>query len=220
MTYVQRISNICGFSTYVDRLKIPSTKRTCIIGSGRAYGVNEFTAKCEEIQVFIDERSRSMCQDKSTAWSNDFKPRSDVEAVKNCSKVDKNIQEDIVQCIFKELLSKRKYLSDFINPTWNIGGQMALGDLVKLIPVDHLQKLKSECGGLQTLLKNNHQIFLVQKGMVQIRQPVSYANRLLEKQQNGAKKDFIFKQKPCWFSENHPDGCPFSADECSFKHVE
>lgn len=221
MTYVERISSVCGFRTYLDRLKIPSTKRTCIIGNGRTYDASEFLSKSKEIQLFIDERTRTTCTDKSAAWSSDFKPRSNVETVKNCSTVDKTIQSDIILCIFENLLAKRRYISDFVNPTWNIGGQMALGDLIKFIPATHLQKLKSECGGLQTLLKNNHQIFLVQKGMVQIRQPIRYTDRLLEQKQknNGDNKQFIFKQKPCWFHEHHPDGCPFSIDDCSFKHV-
>jgi len=38
-------------------------------------------------------------------------------------------------------------------------GIVPLGDIVKLFDKDILKQLKSECGGLQTLLKNHNSIF-------------------------------------------------------------
>ena len=38
-------------------------------------------------------------------------------------------------------------------------GIVPLGDVVKLFDKDILKQLKSECGGLQTLLKNHNSIF-------------------------------------------------------------
>lgn len=86
-------------------------------------------------------------------------------------------------------------------------------ELVKLFEGDTLKKLKAECGGLQTLLRNNSHIFTVQSGRVQFRHPKS-VNEINVK----SKKSVFVKNKPCWFYNNHPQGCPLNDKDCSFKH--
>lgn len=219
LEYVQQICNCCGFSTFVDRLKIPSTKRICIVGYERAT-----PADSQRIQTFIDGQSKKTDSVQATAhpdnttavWSEQFRPRSNVERVQNCTKIDKEIEREIVRLVFDRLIVKKRYVADFEHPRWNVGGQLSLGDLAAAIPNDKLRELKSECGGLQTLLRNNNQIFAVQQGTVQLRLPIKYSVRL--EQARAANKEFTFKEKPCWFRANHPDGCPFSDDDCSFKH--
>ena len=201
----------------MDRLKIPSTKRVAVIGSRRNYDSKEFAKKCEEIQEFINCRTKSKNSDSKHQWNVDFTPRNAIEPVKNCSKVDADIQRDIIEIVFKHVISKKRFFTDdFPNQTWNAGGIIALSDLIPLIPLDKLKKLKSECGGLQTLLKNNHQIFLVQQGKVQLRKPLMYKERLEIQKREGTK--YLFRQKQCWFDQNHPDGCPFQTSDCSFCH--
>lgn len=210
-----QISDVCGFETKVDRLKIPSTKRCAIIGIDRTWDKDEFDKRCSDVETFIDERTRPrQCDD---SWNVSFKPRDNVEKVKNCTKIDKNVQQTIIKLIFDHLLLKKRYVDDFVNNQWNFGGIVALGDLAQIIPVELLKELKSECGGLQTLLRNNHQIFQVQQGKVQIRRPLTQNERNSE-QMNQKGKQFVFKQKECWFRCFHPDGCPFSDEDCTFKH--
>lgn len=38
-------------------------------------------------------------------------------------------------------------------------GSLSVGEVAVLLEQETLQLLKKECGGLQTLLKNNHQVF-------------------------------------------------------------
>lgn len=220
LKYVQCISDVCGFQTEVDRLKIPSTKRICIIGARRNYNCADFVRQNENIQKFIDEESCAASSNEQ--WNADFRPRSNIEMVKNCTQIDKSIEREIVAAVFEQLLAKKRYLTDFCAPEWNVGGKIALTDLIQMIPREKLKALKSECGGLQTLLKNNSQIFHVDGGAVEIRIPMKYCDKLNElKQQNAdkyAEKKLQFKQKPCWFLTNHPNGCPFDAENCSFKH--
>lgn len=220
MRYIQTVSDSCGFVTQIDRLKIPSTKRVCLIGSAQNTTRDQFAEQCTVIQDYIDSQTKKTCSDPTVAWSDGFAARSDVEPVRNCSRIDRSIQDAIVKIVFEHLLAKRRCL-DGIRSSWNAGGQATLGELAKLIGSDRLRELKSECGGLQTLLKNNHQIFQVVKGAVQVRSPVPYSERLTEVQQQRSKKPsavIVFKQKRCWFLDNHPDGCPFKAIECSFSH--
>lgn len=224
--YVQTVSDACGFVTQMDRLKIPSTKRVCLIGAKRCVPVERFDQQCLSIQEFIDTQTKNRCSDPAIAWSDGFAARSDVEPVRNCSKVARGVQDEIVRLVFDHLLAgKRRCLAAATSgvASWNVGGSATLGELAGLISSDSLRQLKSECGGLQTLLKNNHQIFHVVKGVVQVRAPVPYSVRLKESRETQRPKSggatFVFKQKRCWFLDNHPDGCPFDADECSFSHA-
>lgn len=220
LDYVECISDVCGFHTEIDRLKIPSTKRICIIGARRKYDSADFAQQNVNIQKFIDAESCAVSSNDQ--WNADFRPRASTEKVQNCTQIDKSIEKEIVAIVFGQLLSKKRYLSDFSAPDWNVGGKINLADLIRLIPREKLKALKVQCGGLQTLLKNNSQIFLVSGGAVEVRVPIKYCDKLNELKQRTTnkftEKQLLFKQKPCWFLANHPNGCPFDAENCSFKH--
>lgn len=82
-----------------------------------------------------------------------------------------------------------------------------------------LQRLKRECGGLQTLLRNNHQVFEVLNGRVHIR---DWREEQLQRQQHPEAKRRLFseafKTRICWFFSHHPDGCVLPSDSCPFAH--
>ncbi|XP_031629782.1 probable tRNA (uracil-O(2)-)-methyltransferase [Contarinia nasturtii] len=215
LSYAQEISNVCGFKTQIDRLKIPSTKRICLIGSERIYTVDKQSDRENEIQKFINMRSNCDFQPLET-WNSDFQPRSDVEKIQNCTKINRTIQNEIVDKVFNELMKKKRFLSDVYKTDWNVGGKVSLMDLAKIIPRDKLKALKSECGGLQTLLKNYSQIFQVTQGVVEIRVPIKLDDKKRIFEAKG--KEIQVKQKPCWFYQNHPNGCPLSDEDCSFSH--
>lgn len=223
LEYAKEISKICGFRTRIDRLKIPSTKRICLVGDRRQFSDNGQNEKNKFIQQFIDEKTGAVSTNKTTgAWNADFIPRPDVEKIQNCTKIDKNIEREIVETVFEQLISKKRFSDSFCNPHWNIGGKVSLADLVKNINKDKLKELKSECGGLQTLLKNNSQIFKVCGGVVEVRLPVKFSERVKEDEKRRSEKpnntQYRYKSKACWFFTNHPDGCPFDDENCSFKH--
>lgn len=225
LKYTEEISTICGYNTIVDRLKIPSTKRVCLIGMQRTYPPEESNEYSNKIQNFINSRSNSFIENsknKTDLWNNDFKPRDSIEKVQNCTQINKQIEKDIIKLVFEQLICKKRFSLDapFDNRNWNIGGCIALSQIIEKIPKDKLQNLKSECGGLQTLLKNNHQIFKVDKGVVQLRIPQKYCDKLKKSLLNlkSSNREIIFKEKPCWFLHNHPDGCPYIDTNCSFKH--
>lgn len=221
--YALDISAVCGFQTNIDRLKIPSTKRVCLIGNERIYPASEFDNREKSIQEFIIAQSEAVTLTISNGvWNSTFTPRSNVEKVKNCTKINKTIEKEIIDIVFQKLISKKRYLEGLINPHWNIGGRILLSDLVKDISRAQLKELKSECGGLQTLLKNNNQIFNVNNGHVEIRVPLKYADRVQEDKNKWRSKNqnivYKYKSKPCWFYGNHPDGCLYDDENCSFKH--
>lgn len=44
-------------------------------------------------------------------------------------------------------------------PSASVSGSLSVGEVAALLEPPTLQLLRKECGGLQTLLKNNHQVF-------------------------------------------------------------
>lgn len=232
LSFAKQISDVCGFRTRIDRLKIPSTKRICLVGYERTYSFDEQHERENQIQEFIDANSVNITAaaapagaeaDAATAnhsnnnnWNNDFQPRSDTEKVQNCTQINKDIQNDIVEQVFTHLLMKKRYSTDSQQLNWNLGGKVSLNDLASQLPRDKLKALKSECGGLQTLLKNHSQIFRISKGTVEIKMPIKWSERKRQLEAKGIK--IQIKHKKCWFYEKHPDGCPLEDMECSYVH--
>lgn len=228
LLYVKQISEKCGFKTDMDRMRIPSTKRICLVGRNRTYPANEWNSVNSIINQMIDSGCRNklngskknaqgeeaggkndLCPDNG--WVVDFKPREAIERVKNCTRVDETLLSDIVSLTVNHLLVKRRVIAHPQDPskTWNAGSVAAFNEIVPLISPEKLKHLKSECGGLQTLFRNHHQVFLVQKGHVQLRTPTP-------KSLNTTK--IPVRSKPCWFFNNHPDGCLLDGSECAYKH--
>lgn len=224
MDFAKEISTVCGYSPVVDRLKIPSTKRICIIGYNRTG--KDFAECSQNISKFIFGRSSNSVSNgvESSTWSADFKPRESEEAVKNCTNVKKTVVNEIVDVVFKAVVGAELYDPEVFDGKWNVGKGVTLNDLAALLAKEQLSELKSECGGLQTLLRNHHHIFEVRAGMVKLRVPVSLVEKKkqLEAQmaKKKTKKQITFQQKPCFFFLNHPNGCPLGSNSCSFKHEE
>ena len=87
MNYISEVIEICGFKVEKDKLKIPSTKRTCFVGRhGLGYSK-------ENIITLVNGSS-----DK------DFKPREKVEKVRNCTQINSGIVDKIVKLIFNFLI--------------------------------------------------------------------------------------------------------------------
>ena len=170
--YLKKISTICDFKdTLVDKLKIPSTKRICLIGKGRNHDESKFDENSKRIQAFInDTLNQSKSQSgNSEAWAQNFVAREAYQPVRNCTQIDRTLSENIIKIIFDKLLASENFGFKF--KSWNIGGELKLLEAAQLIPTEMLKQIKSECGGLQTLLRNNNQIFEVMKGIVKIKPP-------------------------------------------------
>lgn len=201
LNYVQNTCKTCGFKTEIDKLRIPSTKRTCFIGTERVYPESEMKNYNLLIKKYIYSQLKCANNDFSDNWCYDFKTRS-AQKTRNCTQVNRNLVEHIVNTISQELLKTVD-----IEDGWNKGGTLDIRYCAKCLSPDNLHQLKNECGGLQTLLKNHHSVFKVDSGKVQLRKPT------VKKKGIGA-----WKQKTCWFFYNHPNSCPLASEDCSFIH--
>lgn len=221
LLYIKDVSEKCGFKAEIDRLRIPSTKRICLVGRNRTYTAEKWNSVNSAINLMIEEGCRKTAEERKendvgssgdNGWVSEFKPREATEKVRNCTQLESSLINDIVTLTANHLLVKRRSIPHQVhsNKMWNAGGIAALGEIIPLIGSEKLKKLKSECGGLQTLLKNHHQVFLVEKGTVQLRTPINVADV--------SNSKVRVKQKRCWFFNNHPDGCLLDDSKCAFRH--
>lgn len=213
LDYLKEVSLVCGFETLIDRLKIPSTKRVCLIGVKRNYESNDYDKINQKIQHLIDETNseKQLKNESKELWINEFKAREKEEKVKNCTKINSTTINEIVDLVINELLKNNNYIKILNGERqWNCGSKISLNEIAQLIPKNKLSELKNEFGGLKTLLRNNHQIFQVINGYIQIRIPEASDKR----------KNNNWKKKKCWFYNNHPDQCPLRDEECKFNHLD
>nr|XP_022343515.1 probable tRNA (uracil-O(2)-)-methyltransferase [Crassostrea virginica] len=234
LNFVQKVGEVCGFSVQEDTLRIPSTKRVCFIGKTRNYQPEEMDLIDDRIANYIRLRSTLSSVPENTEdnppkrlktdemWDEGFTPRSSVEKARNCRSVDVGTVNHIVRTVFDTLLNSEDCETRHLEGgrVWRKGGKKSLGDIVKLFDQDVLKQLKSECGGLQTLLRNHNSVFNVSGGAVQLRdltldEPYSKHSKLAKRD-----KSRHFKTLQCWFHHHHPDGCPRTAATCHFAHGE
>ncbi|XP_078069622.1 putative tRNA (uracil-O(2)-)-methyltransferase isoform X2 [Mustelus asterias] len=261
LDFITEVGSICGFKVEEDCLRIPSTKRVCLIGSQRTYSLSGEEQLDEERTQYIRERyctgNNTSCGEvKDTAslftcdimdcsnvddvmvqetsvetdffvsnkWVAGFKPREKVEKVRNCAALPRDFVDDIVLQVAKALLKANQDKSEHSSDEdstghWNKGGSLPLKNVADILDCDALQKLKKECGGLKTLLRNNYQVFEVVRGNVQIRDWSKERQRkILSSDAKRKLPSEACKTRLCWFFVNHPDGCPRTAEKCPFAH--
>lgn len=81
-----------------------------------------------------------------------------VEEVRNCTRVAKDIQNEILQIVVDKLLSIETRLDvdedvPVVRQDWNAGGTVPIAQISELVPKRLLDKIKNECGGLQVKTK-------------------------------------------------------------------
>ena len=120
-------------------------------------------------------------------------------------------------------------------------GMITLKEAAKLINSDLLTQLKQEHGGLQTLFRNHHQVFVGEQQSVLLSSLMSCSKIFLfllhlardgfvqlrdwykntedgagRKRSKPSQRQLLHKTTLCWFHANHPHGCP--RIECCYAH--
>ncbi|XP_072476225.1 probable tRNA (uracil-O(2)-)-methyltransferase isoform X2 [Notamacropus eugenii] len=270
LDFIKEVGLTCGFHVEEDCLRIPSTKRVCLIGKSRTYPAPEealfdkqrtryieHRQSCGQIPQSEDSSCSSLGSTIETShcdhhtylnclsdeppqgqfpenerkvpqeggiWINGFQPRDKIEQVRNCASLPRDFIDHIVLKVANLLLNGtqqnlKKDSIDGSSETWNRGGSLSLAEVANQLDRETLQRLKRECGGLQTLLKNSHQVFEVVNGRVYIRDWREEKNA--KKNQPEAKRRLsseAFKTRLCWFFMHHPNGCSLTSESCSYAH--
>lgn len=203
MLYTKQMSDQCGFETQQDRLKIPSTKRLALIG------LKHTAQPVQELEYLVQQELQNhKAGDQFSASS--VKLREKAESVKNCTQVEKSIIDALVLKIFNMLLFNTNTINvnDAADNNWLAGQHLTMRDIAKGLTKSELNGIKSECGGIKTLLRNKREVFeFCGDDQIGIRKPKATPDR------TGTTK-----KRPCFFKLNHPQGCPLEGDECSFIH--
>ncbi|KAF7258747.1 hypothetical protein EG68_04081 [Paragonimus skrjabini miyazakii] len=166
LAYLRGLFRVCGLSSEIDVLRIPSTKRICLVG--RNLLSTDQTLRLSQI-------ADAVAREKQAATVPFFVARGNHEPILNCTRVPGDIKHAVCNMIFAKLLEMEpdsKHLKSkglFVSPTgfiktvdgrwWNPGGQLALNQVAMVLEREQLESMKSQNGGLQTLLRNHHQAF-------------------------------------------------------------
>ncbi|XP_012600249.2 putative tRNA (uracil-O(2)-)-methyltransferase isoform X1 [Microcebus murinus] len=269
LDFIKEVGFTCGFHVEEDCLRIPSTKRVCLVGKSRIYPpTEEALIDAQRTQYITSRRGcpvrlpgrkpstsppriaagcvghcdghrspdiKAECVPETSPaqhaagaqvegpWLPEFHPRDKAERVKNCATLPRDFIDQVVLQVANLLLG-RKQLSprssqNGSSKTWNGGESLSLAEVASELDKETLRRLKRECGGLQTLLRNSHQVFEVLNGRVHIRD--WREEKLQKKKQPEAKRRLFsesFKTRLCWFFTHHPDGCALPSDSCPFAH--
>ncbi|CAJ1086170.1 probable tRNA (uracil-O(2)-)-methyltransferase [Xyrichtys novacula] len=238
--FISEVSRVSGFNTEEDCLRIPSTKRVCLVGKSRNYEPTDETEAERQRARYVQSRRPASgvtvqescirnngdgCQGDEESggipgsiWGAGFQPRDRVETVRNCAALPRDLVDSVVLQVANVLLGMTEDDGGESTSDWNRGGSLSVSEVAGLLEQETLQLLKKECGGLQTLLKNNHQVFRVEGGRVHIRdwreKKISAANTKKKK----PVAPGALKTRPCWFYDHHPQRCPLQAEQCHFAH--
>ncbi|XP_073331744.1 probable tRNA (uracil-O(2)-)-methyltransferase isoform X3 [Pagrus major] len=233
--FISEVSQVSGFNTEEDCLRIPSTKRVCLVGKSRNYQLPDEAEAEQRRAHYVKSRqtasgitvqgsdirndgescheNRDNDRTPRSSWGAGFQPRDRVEMVRNCASLPRDFVDGVVLRVANVLLG----MTEDDGSDWNRGGSLSVSEVAGLLEQETLQLLKKECGGLQTLLKNSHQVFRVEGGRVYIRdwrdRNASRANTKRTPVAPGA-----LKTRPCWFYDHHPQRCPLQAEHCAFAH--
>lgn len=237
--FIAEVSQVCGFSTEEDCLRIPSTKRVCLVGKSRNYQLSDeldleqqrahyIHSRCAAPGVIVQRSDISNDEDccngngscnstPGSSWGAGFLPRERVETVRNCGGLPRDFVDGVVLQVANVLLGMTADDGEGTRSGWNQGGSLSVSEVAGLLGQETLQLLKKECGGLQTLLRNNHQVFRVEGGRVYIR---DWRER--KPLRADAKRKPVapgaLKTRLCWFHAHHPQGCPLQPENCAFAH--
>ncbi|KAM6261777.1 putative tRNA (uracil-O(2)-)-methyltransferase isoform 1-T1 [Porphyrio hochstetteri] len=192
-----------------------------VVACNRRVGFNhkDCSDVCEKASSDLPENETEFAD---TIWMPGFQPREKVEQIRNCASLPRDFVDDVVLSVANLLLnaSPQKSCSPGENMnTWNQGESLSLKEVAEHLNKETLKRLKSEYGGLQTLLKNNHQVFEVLNGRVHIRdwrkEKPSRKTKPEVKRRLSAE---AFKTCLCWFFIHHPDGCSLPSESCPYAH--
>ncbi|XP_066488715.1 probable tRNA (uracil-O(2)-)-methyltransferase isoform X1 [Tiliqua scincoides] len=149
-----------------------------------------------------------------------FLPRGK-EQVRNCTALPHDFVDKVVLKVANLLLNETQVDMPGNSNAWSRGESLTLTEIAEHLDKDTLRSLKNEYGGLQTLLRNNHQVFEVLNGRVHIR---DWREEKLPRKSRASKhprhrlSSKALKTRLCWFYVHHPHGCPRTSESCPFAH--
>lgn len=215
--YLQQLGEQFGFRCSRDRLRIPSTKRICLICHGRSYGggggddndnaKDTIDATLEEEEEKMKAKRRAIVQERlqiGAAQAHRLRPKE--ETVRNCTRIDADTRQKIIDRLTGELLLQFRNTSTSSEEEALKG--LTFQEAISLLDAQLRSEMKQQCGGLQTFIRNHRHIFTIANSRIQLQTAEGLRLKVADRAKN----------KLCWFFSHHPSGCPHSAEDCAYKH--
>ncbi len=163
LDFLEKVCRLAGFEVYRDKLRIPSTRNFCLICRYKKDVNNSDIVDTLDLELKkkIDELISGHA-DTGKFVARDL-VQEQAKSARNCTKnIEKGLQMMIVKQVIENLLlGNCVFIKKWDGGEWNAGRQVSLTDIAGLFETEMLAKMKQECGGVKTLLKNFHQLFLV-----------------------------------------------------------
>ena len=231
LDYLEKISTLTGVKCFKDKLRIPSTRNVCFIS--QTLSENEFEAK-EDDKKLKEAIEKLITETEMVEFKAREMGQENARSSRNCTKnVELETRNLIVRTVIEHLLKNDCndciYLDRYDGSKWNSGRAVKISDLANLFDQETLNKLKLECGGLKTLLKNYHQLFeVIDRDKVKLKiwrknneeqtNIANIANISKNKIVKKSNKPVSIKTKQCLFDLLHPNGCWLKNEDCNFLH--
>uniref|UniRef100_A0A8C8DCP3 tRNA (uracil-O(2)-)-methyltransferase n=1 Tax=Oryzias sinensis TaxID=183150 RepID=A0A8C8DCP3_9TELE len=232
--FITEVSQVCGFNTEEDCMRIPSTKRVCLLGKSRSYQPPDEAESERRRTHFIQSRQASSGVQRSdirtdgdychgntnredtsgSTWGAGFQPRDKVERVRNCAALPRDFIDKVVLQVANALLERTGggSCSD-----WNQGGKGQNTLFGSKLVTDLKNKYLTFYSCSAFILIGTLLSLAVEGGVVHIRDwrdaTPSKADRRRKQITPGG-----LKTRSCWFHDHHPQGCPLQAQNCAFAH--
>uniref|UniRef100_A0AC34QDB8 tRNA (uracil-O(2)-)-methyltransferase n=1 Tax=Panagrolaimus sp. JU765 TaxID=591449 RepID=A0AC34QDB8_9BILA len=191
LDHISRIAKSLGYDVNIDMLKIPSQKKTAIIGTIPENG--KLLMDTDNWQEVVE---KMLLPSLKANGRRGFVVRSNVEIQKNCSQIKHDVRDLINESIVTILLQK--------DPQEGC----CLQEIAEQLPEDITKHLKAQNKGLQTFIKINKGGYVLERGHVWLRTDIWPSYRLPK----------ILKF-PCFFDKFIPGGCKFR-DVCGCLHAD
>lgn len=197
LLYIENISKILEFNIKKDKLRIPSTKNICFmlhqIDSHSLKSIDSIRSR------LLDHLSIDITQENAQPQIPDHCP-----ILKKSKPNFYSTKFSIIQYLFEYILKHNESLT--------------LSTAYKILPNELCEQLKSENGGLKSIiLSYRHALYFDPKTkLITLTDP--QLNSISSKFSSTSSSKVTLKTKPCFFDMFHPNGCPLTDEQCAFSH--
>lgn len=206
LEYICTVGDDFGYKPMLDNLRIPSTKKICVVGldCSRNFEAGQLDAKVAKVMEELKGGNQQGGIVK-------FVPREDPRQTGVF--YDRTIQQGIVVGIFN-LIMKGWEEKISKQDGWYTGrDDVTFKEIAEGLSDNEREGLKKMGNGLRTVIKSHRNLFTFEGNIVKLRVPKP--SDIKHVSQSSRHK---IKTRECFFKEKHPQGCPLSEELCSFKH--
>uniref|UniRef100_A0A8C5LLB5 tRNA (uracil-O(2)-)-methyltransferase n=1 Tax=Leptobrachium leishanense TaxID=445787 RepID=A0A8C5LLB5_9ANUR len=223
LDFVTQVGHKCGFNVEEDCLRIPSTKRVCLVGKSRTYLPSQEIQIDEQRKVYIKAQDVDTLDspNKTTIperWKDHSEHSDDL-----VDHTDGHKGPSPLKCVREK--EHGNWISNF-QPREKVEQIRNCA----LLPRDFIDKVVLQVAALllkeeeANNVKDTRQP-IWNKGLinsrVSIRDWTREAQTLTSKRRPESKRTLspeVLKTRLCWFYVHHPDSCPRVADSCPYAH--